>query len=327
MSLSPVRAIFRAATVADASPPYDRLHLHVFYPAQVSENPRSPLLPADESRSPFPIVLFLNGINCEPGLYHNVALGLAERGLVVVTFSWVGENLPGLIGLTPGVTLEALTPQMYGTRATAAAVPTLLAELQRLQEDSVLAGHLDLDRIVLGGHSAGGRVAIESASPEFFPQVKAAFGYGVHTAAVVQLGYDPGTILPLPDRLPLLLMGGTRDGVIGKGGQQYGVTWDTPVTPVLRTFEEAIARGREDSYLLLLEGANHFTITHPFQALGSVTHLDEPTLIPQSPLQEIMIEAITLFLAAHLGLEQHSDDQTLRTYVQQQRAIARFAVK
>jgi hypothetical protein len=46
------------------------------------------------------------------------------------------------------------------------------------------------------------------------PRLRAAFAYGAHTAAVVQLGYPAGKILPLPDQLPLILMGGTQDGVI-----------------------------------------------------------------------------------------------------------------
>ena len=40
-------------------------------------------------------------INCGCELYQWLAVKLAERGLVVVTFSWVGENLPGIVvGLT-----------------------------------------------------------------------------------------------------------------------------------------------------------------------------------------------------------------------------------
>ncbi|KPQ39446.1 MAG: Alpha/beta hydrolase family [Phormidium sp. OSCR] len=324
---SPVRLLFRAARVTDATAPYDTLHLQVFYPAELSQKSSGPSQnlrePLDRCR--LPVVLFLNGVNCDPCLYRWLAMELVELGLVVVMFSWVGENLPGLVGLTPGVRLEALRPDVYGTQATAAAVPALLLELERLEENSVLAGHLDLDRIVLGGHSAGGRVAIESASPEFFPQVKGAFSYGSHTAAVQQLGYAPGTILPLPDRLPLLLMGGTQDGVIGQGGQQYGVVWDEPVTPIVRTFEEAIAGGRNDSYLLLLKGANHFTIAHPFEAIASMTHLDEPAVVAQSPLRQIMVEAIASFLTAYLDLG--GDRQPLTTYARQQQAIAGFALK
>ena len=92
-----------------------------------------------------------------------------------------------------------------------------------------------------------------------------AFGYGVHTAAVTQLGYGPRTILPLPDNLPLLLMGGTQDGVIAQSSFRYGVEWETPTTPIERTFHEAIAGGRNDSYLLLTEALRHLA-RHPLVA-------------------------------------------------------------
>ena len=324
---SPVRALFRAIRVPDASAPYDTVHLQIFYPAVVPEGFAGLTLPVDEGRSPFPVVVFFNGVNCEPCLYRWLAIGLAQRGLVVVTFSWVAENIPGLVGLTPGVSLPALMPQVYGSQPTAAVLESLLPELQRLQEEGVLAGHLDLDRLVLGGHSAGGRVAIESASPEFFPPVKAAFCYGGHTAAAQQLGYDPATILPLPDRLPLLLMGGTADGVIAKSGGRYGVQWDQPTTPVRRTFDEAIAGGRGDSYLLLLEGATHFTIAHPFEAIASVSFLDEPATVPQAPLRTLILEAIAHFLQAHLDPGSRPCQRAWREYGQQQEAIAHFAWK
>jgi len=127
-------------------------------------------------------------------LYQWLTVKLAERGLVVVTFSWVAENPPGMVALTPGVDINMLAPSMYGKGLTASALPTLMTALERLQAEGVLAGLLDLSHIILGGHSAGGRVAIESADPRFFPQVVAAFAYGAHTAAIVQLGYAAGTI-------------------------------------------------------------------------------------------------------------------------------------
>ncbi len=278
-----VRAFYRATTidVDNVKPPYNTVHLKVFYPAQLSGNDlehNQGIVPADSKLAPFPVVILFNGANCSPEVYQWLAVSLAERGLVTVTFAWVGDIFPGIIGLTPGLDISMLAPDKYGTAPTALALPSLLAELERINKDSLLAGLLDLEKIILGGHSAGGRIAIENASPRFFPQVVASFGYGVHTAAGTMLGYEPATILPLPDALPLLLMGGTCDGVIANSGNRYDTVWEKATTPVSRTFAEAISGGRDDSYLLLIEGGNHFTFTTPFNSITGRPFLDFPPI-------------------------------------------------
>jgi dienelactone hydrolase len=306
-----VRALFRAAIVDGAAPPYNTLHLKVFYPAQLAGGDQETnlgVVPAAAEKAPFPGVILFNGINCGPELYQWLAIALAERGLVAVTFAWVAENLPGMVALTPGVDLTMLMPDRYGQGPTASALPALLNELEHLNNDGVLAGLLDLDHVILGGHSAGGRVAIESASPAFFPSVCAAFAYGAHTAAVMQLGYPAGKILPLPDQLPLLLMGGTQDGVIANSCHRYGVTWERATTPVERTFHEAIQGGRDDSYLLLLDGANHFSFVDPFDATTGRAFLDFPASQPETQLRHLMAKAISLFINGYV----HSQPTALK---------------
>ncbi|PSB09911.1 dienelactone hydrolase [Pleurocapsa sp. CCALA 161] len=297
-----VRSFFQAVKVENASSPYDTIHLKVFYPGQAAGSNEAPIgiVPADSQQSPFKVVIFFNGVNCGGELYQWLAMKLVERGLVVVTFSWVAENFPGMVALTPGVDINMLAPSMYGKGATASALPTLLMALKRLQAEGVLAGLLDLNQIVLGGHSAGGRVAIESANSQFFPEVAAAFAYAAHTAAGTQLGYPAGTILPLPDSLPLLLIGGTCDGVIANSSHRYGVTWEQATTPILRTFHEAIAGGRNDSYLLLLEGANHYSACYPLDSTAGQLFLDFPPTQPETQLRDLIAEAIGLFIDAHV---------------------------
>jgi dienelactone hydrolase len=301
--MTSVRAIFQAARVEAAQPPYDTLHLKVFYPAQPGDSEQERdlgLVPAAADQAPFPVVIFFNGINCGPELYQWLAVALAERGLVVVTFAWVAENLPGLVALTPGVDLAAMMPQGYGSGPTASALPSLLTALERLQAEGILAGLLDLDQIILGGHSAGGRVAIESADSRYCPQLAGAFAYAAHTAAAVQMGFPANTILPLPDRLPLLLIGGTRDGVIAQSSYRYGVTWERAETPVVRTFQEALQGGRGDSYLAILEGANHFAIAHPFDGTTGRPALDFPPTQPSDHLRRLISDLIGLFIEAEV---------------------------
>jgi alpha-beta hydrolase superfamily lysophospholipase len=298
-----IRALFQAVKVETATAPYDTIHLKVFYPGRMSGSHQEQDLgtvPADASQAPFRVVIFFNGINCGPEGYQWLAVALARRGNVVVTFSWIAQDIPGMTMLSPGFRMSVPTPNVGGPTLTAAALPALLGAMQGLQEQGVLAGLLDLDHVIIGGHSAGGRLAIMNADPRLFPQVAASFAYAAHSAAFTRLGYAPGTIQPLPDSLPLLLMAGTRDGVIAQSSDRYGVDWETATSPVERTFQEAIAGGRDDSYLLLIEGANHFAITDPQDATTGRSFLDYSPTQPLDRIRELLAEAIGLFIEAQV---------------------------
>ncbi|MDF5717446.1 MAG: dienelactone hydrolase [Rhizonema sp. NSF051] len=301
-----VRAFFEAVRVESAKSPYDTVHLKIFYPAKMSGShleKDTGIVPVNPEQAPFPVVIFFNGFNCEAQQYQWLAVKLAERGLAVVLFNWIAENIPGIISLTPGVDVAKWNRDVYGTAPTAAALPALLSKLQDLQANGILAGTLDLQRVILGGHSAGGRVAIENANRSFFPQVTAAFAYGAHTAGGVTSGYEPGTILPLPDSLPLLLIGGTCDGVIANRSGSYGIDSGDATTSIIRTFREAIAGGRNDSYLLLLLGANHFSVAENTDSITGITFQDFPATQPQENFRLLIAEIIELFIDTHIRLQ------------------------
>ena len=234
-------------------------------------------------------------------MYQWLAIALAEKGLVVVLYDWLIETNQN-VSLTPGVDLTAFSAENYGNIPSSLALPLLLNELDNLQSASVLAGLLDLQTIILGGHSAGGRLALENAEPKFCAsnrnaRLAGAFSYGAYSAAPMPLGKEPGTILSLPNSLPMLLIGGTKDGVIASNSQIYGLEqWSTPAEPIIRTFREAINSKREDSYLIIFEGANHFAMTNSADPTLSVAEKDFPATQPEAEIRSLMASIIALFI-------------------------------
>ena len=179
-----IRAIFRAIKVKDIEPPFDTLFLKVFYPALVPQNDterNSGILSPDVSKSPFPVVIFLNGVNCPPESYQWLAEFLGENGYVFVTFNWITDTLPGgIAGLTPGIDMRFMTVENYGKAPTGTAIQPILEDLEKINAGNLLGGLLDLETVHLGGHSAGGSVALTNANPQFFPPIKSVFAYAAH---------------------------------------------------------------------------------------------------------------------------------------------------
>jgi dienelactone hydrolase len=313
-----IRAVYQAATIEHADPPHNTLQLKIYYPASEPAESFDPLPRGNSTNfpySPFPVVIFFSGVNCSQESYRWLAMTLVPQGFVVVTFDWVAPYLPGMVGLTPGVNVKALASDIYGSVPTAIALPTILQALDKIQAEGSLAGKLNLDQLILGGHSAGGRVALESASPRFFDKVVAAFAYGAHTAAGPSLGFSPGQILPLTDQLPLLLMGGSCDGLIHKNGKLYGVTWASATEPIERTFNEGLQGGRHDNYLLILNGANHFAMTDPVDPTANMAFLDDQGTQPSALYRQIIGDILGIFLATHIDHDLDALAQ-LTTYLQ-----------
>ncbi len=323
-----IKAFWRAAKVDSTQPPYDTIHYKVLYPAQISDN-QLPFAsyPADRTKAPFPVVIFFSGANCDSLMYQWLAVKLVERGLVVILFNLVAENPPGSFSLTPGVKTAAWTPDLYGTIPSALALPSLLAELENLQSEGLLAGTLDLEKVVLGGHSVGGRLALENADRSFFPQVAATFAYGTSSAAFVQLGYAPGTILPLPSSVPMLLMGGTRDGKIAYMSEKWsGMSPGEPTNSITRTFREAISREKDDSYLIILEGANHYSIADPVDNTTSDS-LDLSATQPEERIRSLISETIALFIEAQVSKKAEASEQLKQLLTSNNPLIASFESK
>ncbi|GAB2680322.1 alpha/beta hydrolase family protein [Nocardia goodfellowii] len=297
----------------DGVAPFDTAHLKVYYPALPSGSDAERLtgvFAPDPTRAPYPVVVFLSGVNVGQDSYRRFATAVAATGFVVVTMDRVAELFGGQRGLTPGVDLDAARPDAYGTRPTCPTIGAVLDALIEINELPPLRGALDLARIALGGHSAGGTVVLQSA--RFFPSVAAVFAWGAHTMVATMLGWAPGTVLPAQVGCPVLLGVGTNDGVIQASADRYGEDGAERPDPVRRTFLEALPQG--DHLLAVVPGANHFGIadTDPTAARA---FLDGPA---ETDALAPFARLTSAFLRAHLrgdgaaGTELAEFDQGVR---------------
>lgn len=297
-----IRAIFHATALPNASVPYNTLHLKIYYPAAPTNSDAermSGVIPADKTSAPMPVVIFFNGINVGIESYHWLAVKLAEANIITVMYTHVAETLPGVIGLTPAIDLSKVKPDTYGSGATCPAIQPILDSLMQLNGDdkNPLCGAMDLNNVILGGHSAGGTVALQNA--QFFEQVKAVFSYAGHTMASTMLGFAPGTVLNIGSK-STLLMRGDRDGVIAASRVRYGTDEQSP-DPVEKTFDEAWQTlvGSE-AYDVLLQGANHFAIAYPLDETTGRFFLDMEMTRPADEIRNEIAGLVELFINKHV---------------------------
>lgn len=307
-----VRAFYRAASLEALQPPYNHVTLKITYPAMPPDNEQelnSGYLAADCKQAPFPIIIMMPGINVSPEAYDWLAQGLATRGIVTVTYSFVTEEIPGLISLSPGIDLEYLKPEKFGKAPTATALAAIIKELIRVNSDSVLQGTLALDKIVLGGHSAGGTVALLNGHPDWFPGLTGVFSYGAHTAAATTLGWPDNSYLPSPSLLPTLMLGGDCDGVIEGSQMRYSNSTDNSASSKLeQSFEQAITSNRGDCHLAIVSGANHFAIAYPEDNTTGRGFLDKEATRPGQQIRQILEQLIGLFILDINGGSQQLDN-------------------
>ncbi|MGW3856131.1 alpha/beta hydrolase family protein [Micromonospora arida] len=294
-----VRSVWSAVRVPGAPAPFDTAHLRVYYPARPTGSDAerlSGVLAADPAGAPYPVVLLVSGVNVGQDAYRWLAVELAARGVVAVTYDWVGVLFAGLHGITPGVDLDAARPDGYGSRPTSPSLRPVLDALAQLT--GPLDGLLDLDRVALVGHSAGGTVALQSA--RFLPEVRAVASYGAHTMVATMLGWPAGTVLPAQVDCPVMLLAGTHDGVINGSADRYGEDAATRADPITRTFDEALPDAGGTNLLVRLAGANHFGIVHPLDPTSARAFLDDEATAEPEATRALLVDLLSGFLAVHL---------------------------
>jgi hypothetical protein len=309
-----VRAIFRAIKVENAKSPFDVIQAKIFYPSlepQTDVEKNSGILQPDKSKSRFKVVIMLNGVNCPPESYNWLALELCKKGCAFVTFTWITDELPGgMQGLTPGIDVKFMTYENYGKGATGSAIQPILDDLAKVNSEGLLENCLDLDNVILGGHSAGGSIALMNA--EHFPQISKAFSYGAHTQGSTIMGFPVNYVCPITSEKPILMLGGNNDGVITWSARRYGKTDEDSTVSLKQTFDKAIGGNRGDRYLVIFDGGNHFTFAHPQDSTTGRPFLDNEAK-NNGQIREIAAEMIAEFIVGK-DLQRFTDDESIAIF-------------
>ena len=294
-----VRALYRATRIPGEQAPYDTLTLKVYYPCQFSdslEERKYGVIPADASRAPFPVVILLPDIDISHESYGWLAAELAQAGFAAVTYSWIAEDSVGIVRSTPGVHLKRLSKKRFGRKPSCPALPAVFSELKRMNRAGPLEGFLNLSCVILGGHATGGRMALLNANTDWFPSVRGVFSYAGHALAEPGLGWDKRNVIPLPPDVPMLIMGGTEDGVIATAERPRDNREVTGATEKIeRTFSQGVKGKRGDRYLVLVDGANHFTFVSPKDGSTGLTFLDSKPRNPGKSLRSYLSRVVVTF--------------------------------
>ena len=287
-----VRAVYDAVTVPDIEKPYDTAHLVLHYPA-VEADGDAQLGIVPPAAGSLPVVLLAGNFNCPPELYAWLAKRLAARGVAVVTWTWVTPLFGGRPGLNTGIDLGAVTPESFGSRVPTVLLPAILEHLPQVAD---LGPCLDPSRLVLGGHSAGGTMALLCSSWLDAP----AFSYGGHTRTQVPQGFGQDHYLPLGEGPALLLLGGAQDG-IGDAIALAQTGRDSGGHPMELTAQRSVPPGRTCE-VAIFEGANHYSLCEGYDGTSGRGYLEAPATGDQAAVREQIATRILAFVTSCLGL-------------------------
>ena len=274
------------------------LRVTAFYPADPAmvDDARLTGVVAPQA-GPFPLVVFLPGINVTSDAYRWLAGELAGAGHVVAIPSVIDDLGPAGTGISPGIDLMALAPDVAGTRPSASALADAVA---LVVDDPLLGPVVERGRIVLGGHSAGGTVVLHNARPDWFGGVCGAFTYAGHTVTSTQLGHEEMAVTEIPSSTPLLLLAGAADGVIAASRDRYRSD-DGDHDPVWLTFRRGITSDRGDCRYVELADGTHFTPCRPLDRTSGRTFLEPADPPGQEVTRRLLADLVLAFLDASLG--------------------------
>ena len=204
-----------------------------------------------------PVIIVSHGIGGSREAMPYLGRHLAENGYVALHLEHAGSDHSVWRNETslPDV-YRALREAMWDANAARLRfqdVPFALHELEHLNREGALAGHLDLELVGMAGHSYGGVSTMVAAGQRmgpgggwFFKEPRIKAGLVMSPNIPIQ-GGDLAALYRDID-IPLFHITGTRDGNAVPGNKEFD--------PVQRTVPYR-ALTIPDQYLLVLDGADH----------------------------------------------------------------------
>ena len=227
------------------------------------------------SQQKFPIALLLPGSRVDTSQYSDFAKIVASYGFTVV----VPEHIRSL----PDFGFTGLLPE---AAQVSAVLEFMLAE--NSNPDSPIAGTLDIDNLVLLGHSFGGAVGLSAIDNScIFPLCEGQFQRPQQLRAGAFFGTSTligaGEFFPVNNQgIPVALVVGSQDGLIAPELTQ--VDYDSIQEP--------------PKALITVDGANHYGITNINNPPGARTDPNNPAL-EQDRAIETIARWSAIFLRAY----------------------------
>jgi dienelactone hydrolase len=275
--------------------------MRVFYPAAPTwslEERMSGVLPADPAQAPFPVVVIAPGINVGQDSYRWLAVRLAEAGFLAVSYDHVGELMPGQVGTSPGVDLDAARPEHYGSRPTGVALRAVLDAVAAAAASGPLEGLVDLTRVAFVGQPGGSvaAVVLERLVPRAAGDVTMPRTACLDCSAGHHRGRLVATVPCCYGRHPR----GCRRARCADGGPVEGAVADAADQALFsRTHEESLASS-SDALMVLWRGANHFAVADPVDPTTARAFLDGDPVVDPAATREALTSLVIDFLRGHV---------------------------
>ena len=302
------RASARPSRSPGVEAPYDTAHLTSATrrrPPQDDVERMSGMLAADPAGAPYPVVVLVPGVNVAAETYRWLAVA-TRRGRLRRASPTTGSAtlFPGQYGLTPGVDLDAVTPEGYGTRPTTPGPRRDPRGAARADPPSVARGparpRQGRPGRPLGRRHRRAAVGLARVVPDG-PR-------GRRPTARTPWRPSSSATRPAPccrrrSRPRCCSSAAPHDGVVAASAIRYG---EAARRPRARPDRADLARGAAAHHRGLAGAARRTRATccpaYPEDPTSARGFLEEPDRRRSSDerLRDVLAEVVTTFLAAHL---------------------------